>query len=49
MTKDELRDELLARAFLFDDPLTYAAGVEDALAAAVSNLDVGEAGRAQPT
>lgn len=49
MTMDELRDELLARAFLFDDPLTYAAGVEDALAAAASNLDVREAGQVQPT
>jgi hypothetical protein len=29
---ERLRDRLLAQAFLFDEPDTYAAGVEDALA-----------------
>lgn len=33
MFLDVLRGRLLGQAYLFDDPRTYEAGVEDALAA----------------
>ena len=32
----ELRERLLAQAYLFDEPASYAAGVEDTLAALAS-------------
>lgn len=36
---ETLRLELLRRAFLFDDPETYAAGVEDAIGAVSEELE----------
>lgn len=38
MSVDEIRARLLARAFLFDDPETYSAGIEDALGAVSQQL-----------
>jgi hypothetical protein len=45
LSMDSLRDSLLQRSFLFDDPESYAAGVTDALEALRSD----RLGETEPT
>jgi hypothetical protein len=45
---EEIRERLVAAAFLYDDPAAYVAGVDAALRAAASVLPPGAGSKAAP-